>query len=885
MKQSLQHTTPVKNNPAKKLHVEYHAQSIESKKNKRIAIMFRRILNLKLAIGLLCFASAQVTPTRVTVGQEAATPAAPATATEPAPAPAIPAPASATPAPQVAAWKSLAIYPADIKLSTAADYQNVIAVASRADGITLDVTDKVQWKVENEALVKFDNFRLSPLADGQSKLTATWEAMTAEASLTVAEATKPRGISFHLDVMPVLTRSGCNTGSCHGAARGKDGFRLSLFGFDPVGDFQRITREIGVRRINLAIPDQSLILLKSVGSVPHSGGKRMEPGSEYEKTMLTWLKANAPLDATTPPTCTKVELFPAQAVLEGEGATQRLVAVAHYSDGTTRDVTSLAAFTTNNERSAAVTNLGAVTGGFRGEAFVMARFDTHTVGTQILALPAGIQYSAPESTGNYVDVLVAEKLKKLRILPSNKCTDEEFLRRATIDIVGLLPTPEEFEKFVADPTSDKRAKLVDSLLERKEFSEIWAMKWSQLLLIKSDNQVSYKAAFQYSSWLTNQIAANVPIDQIVRHLIASNGGVFEQPATNFYQVERDTLKTSENVAQVFMGIRTQCAQCHNHPFDRWTMNDYYGFASFFSQIGRKTGEDYREIIVFDRQGGEVNHPVTGKPQPPTFLGGPVPETNGKDRRDVLASWITSPDNPFFATSIANRVWAHFFGIGIVDPVDDIRVSNPASNPELFSELGKRLTDYKFDLKQLVRDICNSETYQRSTEPNDTNKGDTRNFAFAQVRRVPAEMLLDCISQATDTKEKYRGLPLGAKAVQIADGTTSNYFLTTFGRSPRTTVCEGEATTDPSLSQALHLINGNSSQGKIAQGNLIKRWTDEGKTPVQVIDAIYVRALSRHASQAELDTLSKMVGEAANPQQGLEDAFWAVLNSREFMFNH
>ncbi len=782
-------------------------------------------------------------------------------------------------------WTALVVYPPEIKLQTAADFQNVIAVAHRSDGITLDVTDKVQWSLENPGLVKYENFRMSPVSDGQTQLIAAWEGMSAKVPVIVTEATKPRDISFHLDVMPVLTRTGCNTGSCHGAARGKDGFRLSLFGFDPIGDYQRITREIGIRRINLAVPDQSLILLKSLGAVPHSGGKRMEPGSEYHQTLLAWLKANAPVDATTPPTCTKVELFPPQAVMEGEGATQRLVAVAHYSDGTTRDVSSLAAFTTNNERSAAVTNLGAVTAGVRGEAFVMARFDTHTVGTQILTLPAGLQYTPPEVDGNYIDQLVGEKLKKLRILPSGLCTDEEFLRRATIDIVGLLPTTEEFNRFMADTGSDKRSRLVNALLERKEFSEIWAMKWAQLLLIKSDNQVSYKAAFLYSSWLTNQIANNVPIDQIVRELIASNGGVFEQPATNFYQVERDTLKTAENVAQVFMGIRTQCAQCHNHPFDRWTMNDYYGFASFFSQIGRKTGEDYREIIVYDRQGGEVNHPVTGQPQPPTFLGGPKPDTAGKDRRVVLAEWITSPQNPFFATSIANRVWAHFFGIGIVNPVDDIRVSNPASNPELFNELGKRLTDYKFDLKQLVRDICNSQAYQRSTQPNETNRLDTRNFAFAQVRRIPAEMLQDCISQTTETKEKYRGLPLGAKAVQIADGTTSNYFLTTFGRSPRTTVCDAEASTDPSLSQALHLINGHSVHGKIAEGNLVKRWLDQGMNVPAVLDAIYVRCLSRHPTEEEIASLTKSVAEAGNDQAGLEDVFWAVLNSREYMFNH
>ena len=746
------------------------------------------------------------------------------------------------------------------------------------------MTDQVEWKLAEPSLAKLENFQLKPVTDGQTKLIASWKGFTAETPLTVTEAAKPRPISFALDIMPVLTRTGCNTGSCHGAARGKDGFRMSLFGFDPQGDYQRITREIGVRRINLAIPDKSLMLLKSVGSVPHTGGKRMEPGSVYYNTMLAWLQAGALNDASAPPTCTKVEVFPSQVVLEGEGAKQRLVAVAHYSDGTMRDVSNLAAFTTNNERSAAVTSEGAVTAGVRGEAFVMARFDTHTVGTQVLALPVGLKYTPPEVTGNYIDQLVGDKLQKLRMLPSGICTDEEFLRRVTVDIVGLLPTEEEYNAFMSDTAADKRAKLVNSLLERKEFSEIWAMKWAQLLMIKSDNQVSYKAAFQYASWLTNQFANNVPIDKIVRDLIASSGGVFETPATNFYQVERDTLKTAENVAQVFMGIRTQCAQCHNHPFDRWTMDDYYSFASFFSQIGRKNGEDYREVIVFNRAGGEVNHPVMGKPLPPKFLGGAAPKVE-KDRREVLADWMTSPDNPFFATSIANRVWAHFMGVGIVWPVDDIRVSNPASNPELFKALGSKLTEYKFDVKQLVRDIRNSQAYQRTTQTNETNAQDTRNYAFSRIRRIPAETLLDCVSEVTSTKDKFRGLPEGARAVQIADGTTSTYFLTAFGRSPRTTVCEAEASTDPSLSQALHMLNGATTQGKISQGKLVKQWLDAKLDVPQVLERIFIRSLTRKPTEAEVQSLSKLVAESPNPQAGLEDAFWVVLNSREFMFNH
>lgn len=782
-------------------------------------------------------------------------------------------------------WKSLTVYPQQVKLTGAADFQNVMAVAERSDGVTQDVTEMVEWSLANADSVAIEDYRLRPLQDGANELVATWKDLNSSSQIVVEKSGDPKPVSFHQDVMPVLTRSGCNTGSCHGAGRGKDGFRLSLFGFDPVGDFERITREIGIRRINLAVPEQSLIYLKAIGGVPHSGGKRMEPDSSYARTLLTWLKNDAKIDSTAPPTCTQVELFPSQVVMEGAGAAQRLVAVAHYSDGTTRDVTSLAAFTTNNDRTAAVTDLGTVTAGVRGEAFVMARFDTHTVGSQVLALPTELDYTAPPVSGNYIDQHVGEKLKRLRILPSGLCSDEEFLRRASIDIVGLLPTEDEFHEYMLDESSDKRAKWVDKLLQRKEFSEIWAMKWAQLLLVKSNNQVSNKAAFQYSSWLTNQLAEEVPLDKIVRELIASNGGVFERPATNFYQVERDTKKTAENVAQVFMGIRTQCAQCHNHPFDRWTMEDYYGFTSFFSQIGRKTGEDYREIIIYNRGGGEINHPVSKKPVPPTFLGGPRPDTKGKDRREVLAEWITSPDNPFFSTSVANRVWAHFMGVGIVHPVDDIRVSNPASNPALFNELGKKLIEYEFDLKQLVRDICNSHTYQRSTQPNESNRLDQRNYAFAQVRRIPAEMLLDCISQATNTKDKFRGLPMGARAVQIADGKTSTYFLTTFGRSPRTTVCEAEASTDPSLSQALHLLNGSSTQGKIQQGKLINGWLEQGQSVQEIINRIFVRALSREATQHELETLIKMVSEAGNNQLGLEDAYWAVLNSREFMFNH
>ncbi len=783
-------------------------------------------------------------------------------------------------------WESISVYPSEVHLSTTTDLQHVVVVATRSDGVTQDVTEQAKYTIDDPKFVSWKDYILKPTADGETKLDVEWNGQKASASIKVLDAAVTRDVSFTLDVMPILTRSSCNNGSCHGAARGKDGFRMSLFGFDPKSDYDRITREIGIRRINLARPDQSLILLKAIGAVQHTGGKRIEPDSEHYKTLLKWLASGAQADAKTPPTVDRVDMYPKQAVLEGEGNTQRVVAVATYSDGTTRDVGDLASFTTNNERSGAVSPEAVVTSGVRGEAYVMARFDTHTVGSQVISLPKDAARITLPTASNYIDRLVGEKLEKLRVAPSEICSDEEFLRRATIDIVGVLPTIEEYTEFTAEMAGDKRKQLVDRLLERKEFSEIWAMKWADILMIKTiNNLVSPKAAYLYNTWLTEKIAANEPIDEIFRELLSATGSVFENPPTNFYQIERDRLKLSENVAQIFMGVRTQCAQCHNHPFDRWTMDDYYGFAAFFAQIGRKSDEDYRNFIVYNSGSGETKHPVGGANVAPKFLGGAKADVTGKDRREVLADWITSPDNPYFARSVVNRVWAHFTGVGIVNPVDDFRVSNPASNPELLEELATKLRDYKFDFKQLVRDICNSDMYQRSATPNDSNETDTRNYSHAQVRRVPAESLLDCISQATNTKDKFRGLPLGSRAVQIADGTTTNYFLTTFGRSARDTVCACEATTDPSLSQALHMVNGESVGGKIGQGKLITAWLAEKLEPEVILEKIYVRSISRKPTEAEKTELLKFVTDAPTPQAGWEDVFWAVLNSREFVFNH
>ena len=719
------------------------------------------------------------------------------------------------------------VYPPDVKLNTLRDRQSLIVQARYSDGITRDVTSKAVMSLADPSLAKVDQATLHPAADGKTELTVEYAGLSVKIPVEVAAAATERPISFQLDVMPTFMRSGCNMGSCHGAARGKDGFRLSLFGFDPLGDHHRLTREISGRRINLALPESSLILEKGAGRVPHGGGKRFEEGGEIYATLVRWLTAGAPLDAGEVPKVVSLELYPKGAVLDGQGETQKLTVRAKYSDGTDRDVTSLAVFISGNDNSAVVSPEGMVEAQNRGEAFVMARYDTHTVGSHFIVLPKGLQFAWTETpANNYIDELIYDKLKKLRIQPSELCSDEEFLRRASLDIAGVLPTVDDYSRFMQDQAPDKRERLVDELLYRKEFVEMWVMNWAELLQIRTTRDVSYKSTLRYYNWLQDKIANNVPTDKMVQELLASNGGTFSNAATKYYQTETETLKVSENVAQVFMGMRIQCAQCHNHPFDRWTMDDYYSFAAFFAQIGRKQGEDPREIIVFNSGGGEVKHPVSGAVMPPKCLGGAVPDVAGKDRREVMAKWLASAENPYFASNLANIVWAHFFGKGIINEVDDVRVSNPPVNPELLDALAARFTEYNYDFKKLVRDICTSRTYQLATQTNETNETDDRNFSHALLRRV-------------------RRLPSGARAVQIADGNTSTYFLETFGRASRATVCACEVKMEPNLSQALHLLNGDTVNSKIKEGKVVERLLAEQKSPQQVIDELYIRCLSRH----------------------------------------
>jgi mono/diheme cytochrome c family protein len=792
--------------------------------------------------------------------------------------------------PQIA---SIEVIPPKVTLETAADYHRIVVLARFQDASTHDISRQSKLTLDQPDLAVLNGTLLTPKQDGSTVLRIEYRGLKAELPVTVKDAAKPRPISFQLDVMPVITAAGCNTGACHGSARGQDGFMLSLFGYDPKGDHSRLTTEFAGRRLNLALPEESLLITKALGAVPHTGGALIKKDSAFYQTLVEWIRDGANYDAGEIPHPTGIKVAPAQVVLTGPEIAVPFSVTANYSDGTDRDVTSLSIFSSSNDNAVAMTPRdGKAVSKNRGEAFLLARFHTFTEGSQAIVVPADLDYQRPEFPAfNYIDGLVAEKLHKLRVIPAGLASDEAFLRRVYIDTVGLLPTIAERDAFLTDQRPDKRAQLVDSLLNRKEFTEMWVMKWAELMQIRTFNngpqQVSYKATLNYYQWLRERIAANTPFNQLVKELLSAEGGTFSSPATNYFQIEQNVLKLTENVAQVFMGTRIQCAQCHNHPFDRWTMDDYYSFAALFAQVKRKPAEDPRERIVYDGD-GEVQNPVTKQNVPPRFLGGPPPDLAGQSRRQAVAGWLASPDNPWFARNVVNVVWAHFLGIGIVEPVDDVRVSNPPSNPELLQALAEKFVAYNYDFKRLVRDICTSRAYQLSTTTNATNDTDTRNFSHAMIRRVRAEVLLDCVSQVTSTPNKFKGLPLGARAVQIADGNTSNYFLTTFGRATRATVCSCEVKMEPNLSQALHLLNGDSVHQRINQGKIVPKLLEEKKTPTEIIEQLYLTTLSRMPTQGERDYLLEGVAKETEPakvREVLEDVFWALLNSKEFIFNH
>ena len=782
---------------------------------------------------------------------------------------------------------TLTIQPPIISLTDARDWQRVLVLQKFPDGSTRDVTANAEFQLSDPAVCQVENGIFRPLADGQCRVTVRYDGSDVVAMAEVSNAMTIPDLRFRSEVLAVLTKSGCNSGKCHGAASGKDGFRLSLFGYDPPGDHHRLTREFPGRRVNVSDPEKSLLLQKALGNVNHTGGQCLEEDSEHFQTLKAWIAEGAPTDPPEAAIPTGIRVFPEEAIFADRTApSQQLLVIATFSDGTDKDVTDLCVFLSNNDAAAGVTADGIVSANGPGTAFMLARFDQFTEGTAVIVRP-GSPYEFPEIVAaNQIDELVFARWKNLHLLPSEVCSDEEFLRRINLDLTGLLPTPEERRLFLADSDPDKRAKRVDDLLQRPEFLDLWVMKWAELLQIRTVNGLSSKGLLMYDRWLRERVHAGMTIDQIVRELIPATGGTFENPATSYYQTETTPQLLAENVAQSFLGTRIQCAQCHNHPFDRWTMDDYYGFASFFSQVGYKQARDPREIMIFNAGTGSLKHPVADRTVVPAYLGaGKAEIPAGADYRAVLSDWLASDANPAFARNLGNVVWAHFFGIGIVEPVDDMRVSNPPSNPQLLQYLGQKLAADGYDIRPLIREICLSRTYQLTASRNESNRLDERHFSHSKVRRMRAEVLLDCLNQVTESQEEFRGLPRGSRAVQIADGQTPNYFLTTFGRASRETACSCEVRTSPTLSQALHLLNGESTGGKISSGGVVERLLQELQDPLLVVGNLYERCLCRQPTSREIEAVKDRLADGRDVREALNDLFWALLNSNEFLFNH
>ena len=719
-------------------------------------------------------------------------------------------------------------------------------------------------------------------------------------------ATTLRGedVSFRRDVMPVLFRAGCNSGTCHGAARGKDGFHLSLFGYDPAGDYFRISQEMIGRRINVAIPERSLLLLKATAEVPHTGGKLFDRDSEYYQTLRGWIESGAADDEASVPEVIGLELSKESFVFAGPSANGSIRVTALASDGSRRDVTTLTRYHSNNTSVVEIDSAGTVTAIGPGDSHVFARFNRFTVGAEVIVLPPaeGFHWPSPP-TVNYIDDLVFDRLQKLRIVPSELCDDESFLRRITLDLAGRAPTVDEYQAFMADTDTNKRQRKIDELLADDAFADLWTMLWAEQLRVMGGNYAPVgthiKAADAFYEWIRTQLRNDRPLNEFVAEMVSASGSNLINGPANLYTMlvhgpRFQPQAFAADFSQLFLGIQIQCAECHNHPFDRWTMDDYYSFVSFFSGMKRKPGVEPREQrIYYDTTAPPAKHLVDGRPMPARTLGDVNPVDHDGDPRRQLATWLTSPQNKMFSRNLANRIWAQLIGRGVVEPVDDVRVSNPPTNAPLLDALSTHLVDSGFNLRSLVREICNSRVYQLSSEPNPSNARDTRQFSHARLRRLRADVLMDSVVTVTGVPRHFNGFPADTRAIDVyprSPGDTSgpqfgDPFFETFGRSSRATICACETKLEPTLSQTLHLAVGETLRDRLGAGGRIKQLLETSQSPAETIDRLFIMALSRRPTPEETSSMLSLLAAEDNNPVLYEDILWGLLNSTEFLFNH
>ena len=838
--------------------------------------------------------------------------------------PATAAPPEATKAALVGQPVSLMVRPETIRLSGPGATQQLVVTGRYRDGSERDLTAFCSVSAEAAGVVSLGRGGfLQARKDGRTTLIVRAGPQTARVGALVVDCDKPRPISFRRQLVAALNVAGCNQGACHGIPSGRGGFRLSLRGYDPAADYQELTRGVLGRRTDRLHPEASLIYLKGLGRVPHEGGRRFGADSLAARTMLAWLKEGMPDDPPSLPALTKLEIAPGPGIRIAPARWQQLAVQAHFADGSRRDVTRLTVFSSSDDSLARVDANGLVELRRPGEAAILCRYLDVIACVRLTYLEPRKDFHWPNPPEhNYVDRHVFAKLKMLNLLPSDLCSDHAFVRRVFLDLCGILPTPDEVRAFLADRSADRRARLIDRLLERPEFADFWTHKWLDLLRCNRLN-LQIKGSHLYHQWLRRHVRNNTPWSQVVRQLLTARGSTFGNPPTNYYRgaynnrasvVVRDPQALAETTAQVFFGIRLQCAQCHNHPYERWTQDDYHHMAAWFARVKAKVdpirpgvaARPYpwmlREdaIVVYSARTGEVIQPRTGKVMPPRVVGMPAPVIPpGKDRREVLADLVTSPDNPFFARSTVNRLWYHLLGKGIVDPPDDFRDSNPPANDALLDALARDFVDHRFDLKHVIRTIVKSRTYQLAAHANRTNRDDDRYFSHALVKgkRLSAEVLLDAICAATGEPEKFAGFPLGARAVQMPDGqvidTGGQYaswdrhpFLKAFGQPAREVACECEREGDVNLDRALELKNGAFLRKKIrAPTNRLGKLLARKASDATILDELFLATLSRPPRPHEARAALAVVAGARDRRAAWETVSWALLNTNEFLFRH
>jgi hypothetical protein len=793
--------------------------------------------------------------------------------------------------------ESLQLEPASLTLENARDGRLVLVWGVTKDGQRYDLTDSATFKPDSASLVVGDDLYIAPSAAGDMTITVTAADKQAKLPVKVMSADNPP-VSFTRDVMPVLSKSGCNAGTCHGAQAGKNGFKLSLRGYDPNYDYNALINDLLGRRFDRIKPDQSLMLLKPVGAVPHEGKKVFEIGSRPYNLIHQWIKEGVKRDETVAAhKPVKLEILPKSIDLDLPGREQRLIVLAHYFDGKTRDVTRDAVMSSNSDEIAKVAG-NKVTGIRRGEAAVLIRYEGNygVANVSVMGDRTGFAWS-PMPEYNLIDKYINGKLEKRKILPSNECTDADFIRRAYLDLTGVVPTASQARTFVEDktPSQQKRQKLVDSLIGSRDFVECWSNKWADLLQCNS-KALGENGVWVFREWIRNSVAQNMPYDRFVRSLVTAQGSNLTNPAVNYYRALKDkddagkltTNKITEDVSQTFLGVRFSCNKCHDHPFERWTQTQYYEFGAFFARVAFKPGQRMGEEIVYTNyNGGEVEHPKLHKVMAPSVPYGTPPDAKAaRFRQEAFANWLTSKDNPLFAKSYVNRVWSYFFGRGIIDPVDDIRASNPPVNPELLDALTEDFIKSGFNTRHLMRQIVLSRTYQLSFVPNKWNQDDKINFSHAIPRRLGAEQMMDAVAVATGTKPNVQGLPKDLRSVYLADGMVGgdNDFLKLFGRPKRESACECERTNNVSLAHALNLINGSVIGGAVVDStNTMVLLAAKEPDNRKVIEEIYYAILNRPPTEAEVKSLD-LGSDPKQRQEVAQDLAWALLNSPAFLFN-